>query len=166
MVRINRTPPYPMYHLRSFDNGKLIKGGLFVGQLQLMFTSQVWRGVREYFVKWMWFDAWWNEWIRGDLTLTHTGDMAEELFRRLRVVVYVLDANARTYSHNIPWHYSNVFPSPLTDRSDRHFRLHVCSVVVNGRLLAPYWPHARLIVNTFHSFLLFFTCPERHVLAL
>ncbi len=65
VVRINRTVPYPMYHLRSLDTGELIRGGLYgyAGQLQRqrgniwliehVFTSRVRRGVREYFVKWM-----------------------------------------------------------------------------------------------------------------
>ncbi len=76
VVRINRTLPYPMYHLRSLDTGELIKGGLYAGQLQRqrgniwlierVFTSRVRRGVREYFVKWMWFGPQWNEWIRAD----------------------------------------------------------------------------------------------------
>ncbi len=73
--------------------------------------------------------------------------MEDASAERSRVVVLVSDANTSTFTHNTPWHFSNVFPSPLTDRSDRRFTLRVCSVVVNGSLLAAYRRHARLIIN-------------------
>ncbi len=76
VVRINRTLPIPMFHLRLLDTGELIKGGLYAEQLQRqrgniflierVFMHRVRRGVPWIFVKWMWFGPRWNEWIRED----------------------------------------------------------------------------------------------------
>ncbi len=73
--------------------------------------------------------------------------MGDTSVERSRIVVLVLDANGSTFTHNTPWHFSNVFPYPLPDRSDRRFTLRICSVVFNGSLLSTYRKHARLIVN-------------------
>ncbi len=64
-----------------------------------------------------------------------------------RVVCLVSDANPTSYPHNKPWEFTNVFPVPVTDRSDRRFTLRVCSAVLSASLIVAYRQHARLIIN-------------------
>ncbi len=73
IVHINRTLPIPLYYLRSINSGEMIEGGLYANELQRqrgdvflverIIRERVRRGRQEVFVKWMWFDDRWNEWI-------------------------------------------------------------------------------------------------------
>ncbi len=73
VVRINRTLPIAMYHLRSLDTGEMIEGGFYAQELQRqrgnvykierVLRRRVRRGVREIYVKWKNFGPQWNEWI-------------------------------------------------------------------------------------------------------
>lgn len=72
IVRINRTLPIPMYHLRSMDSLDFIEGGFYANELQRQ-RGDVWkverilaertrRGVREVLIKWKDFSDRWNSW--------------------------------------------------------------------------------------------------------
>ena len=73
VVRINRTLPIAMYHLRSLDTGEMIEGGFYAQELQhqrgnvykieSVLNRRTRRGVREIYVKWKDFGPQWNEWI-------------------------------------------------------------------------------------------------------
>jgi transposase InsO family protein len=73
IVRINRTMPVPMYHLRALDDGEFIDGGFYAEELQPV-EGDLWkiesvldertrRGKKEIKVKWKYFGDRWNEWI-------------------------------------------------------------------------------------------------------
>lgn len=76
IVRINRTLPVPMYHLKSVDTGEYIKGGFYSNELQrqrgdlykieTVLRERTRRGRRQLFVKWKFFGPRWNEWIDAD----------------------------------------------------------------------------------------------------
>jgi transposase InsO family protein len=73
VVRINRTLPIPMYYLRSYDTGEIIKDGFYAEELQRqrgdvykierVIRRRTRNGVREIYVKWLHFGPHWNEWI-------------------------------------------------------------------------------------------------------
>jgi len=74
IVRINRSMPVPMYHLRALDDGEYIDGGFYAEELQPV-EGDLWKiesvldertlknGVKEIKVKWKYFGDKWNEWI-------------------------------------------------------------------------------------------------------
>jgi transposase InsO family protein len=73
IIRINRTMPVPMYHLRALDDGEFIDGGFYAEELQPV-EGDLWkiesvldertrRGKKEIKVKWKYFGDRWNEWI-------------------------------------------------------------------------------------------------------
>lgn len=77
IMRINRTMPIAMYHLRSLDTGDLIEGGFYANELQRQ-RGDVYKiervfpgvrrrnGVREVKVRWKYFGPQHDEWIRED----------------------------------------------------------------------------------------------------
>jgi len=76
IVRINRTLPIAMYHLRSMDTQDYIEGGFYANELQ-RHRGDSWRieevlarrrrgGRDQLLVKWRYFGPQWNSWINAD----------------------------------------------------------------------------------------------------